>query len=259
MAKVVTEKPRRGSSERSKKYARRLTRDEIDALVTREADDDAARATPTRVDAVEPKRAKVSRHGQYGWDAKEFTDVLNPLRRYLYQQVGRPWNKVYSEMTVTLDKRSLTGLHIWSHVKLEVEMHARLGEDGKTVYPAPRFRWVDEQNRRPVEGFYVHPRTGLLCFKAGPYTSPVATGYSRRPREDPNVRPIDALTDLRRIKGLWYHCTYAMKEVYHSAVRGRNGYTYRSAYFEDVRTLQQKRQLSRKELRAHDLRNEVRA
>ena len=34
--------------------------------------------------------------------------MLGPLRRYLRKQVGRPWDKVWSEITVTLDSRSLT-------------------------------------------------------------------------------------------------------------------------------------------------------
>jgi hypothetical protein len=65
MAKVVTESPRRGHSNRSSKWGRRLTKGEY-AL-----DDHGA------------SRAPVSRHRQYGWNAKEFSDSLGPLRGYL--------------------------------------------------------------------------------------------------------------------------------------------------------------------------------
>jgi hypothetical protein len=65
MAKVVTEGPRRGHANRSSKWGRRLTKDEYGL------DDHGASRGPT------------SRHRQYGWNAKEFSDVLGPLRRYL--------------------------------------------------------------------------------------------------------------------------------------------------------------------------------
>jgi hypothetical protein len=103
MAKVVTEAPQRGHTSPSRKWGRRLTKAEY-AL-----DDHGASRAPT------------SRRRQYGWNAKEFSDVLGPLRRYLRKQVGRPWDHVWSEMTHTLDNRSPTGQHIFDHIRWEVE------------------------------------------------------------------------------------------------------------------------------------------
>src|SRR5579872_2309186 len=94
MAKVVTERPRRGHAERSKKWGCRLNPKDCDL------DDYGAR------------RAPIASRRQYGWNSKEFSDLLGPLRRYLHAQVGRPWDKVWSEITETLDNRSLTGQHI---------------------------------------------------------------------------------------------------------------------------------------------------
>jgi hypothetical protein len=65
-------------------------------------------------------RAPISPHRQYGWNAKEFSDVLGPLRRYLRKQAGRPWDKVWSEIATTLDSRSLTGQHIFDHIRREL-------------------------------------------------------------------------------------------------------------------------------------------
>jgi hypothetical protein len=137
MAKVVTERPRRGHKNPSKKLGRRLGRHEYDA------------------DDHGPARAPVARRNQYGWNAKEFSDLLGPLRRYLRRQVGRPWDKVWSEITRTLDNRSLSGRHIINHILWDVEQHTRLGGDGR-VYSG---RW----SQLPVRGLYVHPRTRLLC------------------------------------------------------------------------------------------------
>jgi hypothetical protein len=141
MAKVVTEAPRRGHANRSSKWGRRLSKDEY-AL-----DDHGA------------TRARVSRHRQYGWNAKEFSDTLGPLRGYLRKQVGRPWDKVWSEITTTLDSRSLTGQHIFDHIRGEVELDAWLGDDGRLYH---KRRWGAIE---PVSGLYVHPVTRLLARK----------------------------------------------------------------------------------------------
>ena len=49
-----------------------------------------------------PKRPKVY---------KSFYDKLSPATRWLESQVGRPWNKVYSELCAKFDRRSLAGMH----------------------------------------------------------------------------------------------------------------------------------------------------
>jgi hypothetical protein len=140
-AKVVTEAPRRGHANPSSKWGRRLTKDEY-AL-----DDHGA------------SRAPISRHRQYGWNAKEFSDSLGPLRGYLRKRVGRPWNKVWSEIANALDSRSLTGQHIFDHIRWEVEFDAWLGVDGRLYH---KRRWGTIEL---VAGLYVDPVTGLLARK----------------------------------------------------------------------------------------------
>jgi hypothetical protein len=140
MAKVVTEAPRRGHANASRKWGRRLRKDEY------ELDDHG----PTYVSSA--------RRRQY-LDPKDFSDVLGPLRRYLRKQVGRPWDKVWSEITQNLDSRTLTGQHIFDHIRWEVETEP----------------WVDENSRlyrkrhwgtiELIDGLYVHPVTRLLCYK----------------------------------------------------------------------------------------------
>jgi hypothetical protein len=76
---------------------------------------------------------------------KELSDFLSPLQRHLRKNVGRPWNKVYSEIREAIDVRSLRGYHFLQHVRAEVGT-----------------------NPLRTDGFYVHPRSGLL--KSGGYT-----------------------------------------------------------------------------------------
>src|SRR5207247_5947029 len=100
-----------------------------------------------------------ARRRQYGSNWKDFSDLLGPLRRYLRKQVGRTWDKVWSEITQTLDSRSLTGQHIFDHIRSEVEQEAWIGEDGRLYH---KRRWGSIQR---LDGLYVHPVTGLLSCK----------------------------------------------------------------------------------------------
>ncbi|MBI3264785.1 MAG: hypothetical protein HYZ58_16795 [Acidobacteria bacterium] len=141
MAKVVTERPRRGHGNSSKKWGRRLNASEFG------------------LDDHGPTRAPIGRRRQYGSNWKEFSDLLGPLRRYLRKQVGRPWNKVWSEITQNLDSRSLTGQHIFDHIRWEVEQRPWIDEKGRL------YRKLEWGTIELVDGLYVHPVTRLLCYK----------------------------------------------------------------------------------------------
>jgi hypothetical protein len=176
--------------------------------------------------------------------------LLGPLRRYLRSNVGRPWNKVYSEMKQHLDDRKTTGRHIFEHVEREVALHCYLGADGK-VYQHDG--WPKDQ---PVSGLYVHPRIGLLCWKD---SKPV-----RR-----NVAAASLLTHLEdgwyRIKldGIWY----AVQLEYVGEIEAPRGGSYWSNVERVTKeTFQQgrrvwrfknKRQYSSKELKAAGLQNDA--
>ena len=67
-----------------------------------------------------PSRESMSRHRKQ--DNNSQGDRLAPLRKYLAAQVGRPWNKVYSEICTTNDRRTLRGYHLLSHVKDYVQV-----------------------------------------------------------------------------------------------------------------------------------------
>jgi hypothetical protein len=141
MAKVVTERPRRGHGNTSKKTTGQRIRS----------------YDPDR-EYDEPNRLPVSPGRQYGYDCKEFSDLINPLKRYLRSCIGKPWKKVHSELSGKLDRRSLSGSHIWDHVMWEIETDCYIGED-RLAYPNKRTYHLSEF---PVDGLYVHPKTGLI-------------------------------------------------------------------------------------------------
>jgi hypothetical protein len=112
MKKVVVERPRWGSRQSSRKFSARL------------------KYVPDHDYEEQPKKAYgfeshvVDRGSKYF--EKEFTDVLGPLKRFLRKNVGHPWDKVYSELCRGLDRRKVTGLHIFQHVEHFVETNCRL-------------------------------------------------------------------------------------------------------------------------------------
>jgi hypothetical protein len=141
MAKVVTERPRRGHGNTSKKTTGQ-----------------AIRRYDADQEYDEPARLPVARGRQYGYDCKEFSDLINPLRRYLRSCVGKPWTKVHSELSRKLDRRSLSGLHIWNHVRWEIETNCFIDEDRLAYSNRRTYRLCEI----PVDGLYVHPKTGLI-------------------------------------------------------------------------------------------------
>jgi hypothetical protein len=134
--KVVVERPRWGSSTPNKKFGARL------------------RFIPDHDYEEQPKRVPLSE--SYRGFQKSFTDVLGPLERLLHRNVGRPWNKVHSELCSVLDGRKVTGRHILDHLDGMVARNGVFERDGIIARIFGR--------EEPVRGFYVHPRTGLLCF-----------------------------------------------------------------------------------------------
>jgi hypothetical protein len=230
MAKVVTEAPRRGSGDRNHKSRARVS---VKAL---DLDDDFG-----------PRKLKMSRHVRTGHgyaEGKEFSDVLGPLKKFLRKQVGRPWDTVYSELSATLDKRSISGLHIWDHVWQFVERHCE-EIDGQVYRKASIWRW--HLPRGTVTGLYVHPRTGLLRYAPEHYPK-------YRKRVNPDIIVLDAFTKLERRNSLWFRVQYGAQDRYVPPVI-RQGVVIRGESWEQELVEQSKKQLSRAELKAHGLRN----
>lgn len=92
----------------------------------------------------------------YGWETKEFDDLIGPLRGYLHHSVGRPWNDVWSEVCQQTPSGNTVDEHLRGHVMREVDTYTFV-EDGE-VYCYGRYG----SGARKVDGLYVDPRDGLL-------------------------------------------------------------------------------------------------
>jgi len=94
--------------------------------------------------------------------SKELNENLAPLRRFLRGSVGKPWDKVRSEICAVISPSSTVQKHVLDHVRQFVEENPVM-IDGRPHGPAAMggqyhpLRWHERWPR-----FYVCPRTGLL-------------------------------------------------------------------------------------------------
>jgi hypothetical protein len=90
---------------------------------------------------------------------KRFNEHLGPLRRFLQSRVGRPWNKVYSEICQHVRLDSAVQSHVLDHLRDYVMVNTRVIDGavckstGEPLSAALWFRWPQ---------FYVCPKSGLL-------------------------------------------------------------------------------------------------
>lgn len=173
MRKVVVEQPRYGSRNRSRKTAQKIRPVEV------HEDFDSG-----------PVRAPSSR-----WE-KSFGEHLTPLWRFVRRNVGRPWDKVYSEVRSQLDGRSVTGKHVLDHLGWEVTTDVVM-VDGKPMHD----RWGHRTN---VYGFYVDPRTGILR------EAPSWNAQRRREENNRSVLYVELEDGLmfQRIEDNWFRVAY---------------------------------------------------
>lgn len=136
---------------------------------------------------------------------KELNENLNPLQRFLEKQVGRPWNKVYAEISRWLKPTSTVQQHVRDHLADFVAGVPRQTRPCFNPSPPDLFKgyW-----RQPL---YVDARDGLLKrtrnlpeVKARLRARPPA----KKPERD-RIR-IGKWRELRRIAGIWYEVTLAL-------------------------------------------------
>lgn len=228
MHKVVTEQPRAGHHNKSKKYRQKI---DLKGLIIDESDNFPCD------DDFGPNFVSSQRHSQYQDGCKEFTDNLGPLIRYLRSQCGRQWNDVYSEIRRTLPRGNAAIDHIMGYVMDEVATDCII-ENGK-VYDKKKIAHWD--NGIVDEGFFVHPVNGTLNY--------MVKKLKPRPPAKPTKYQIGNNIFLELIDGIWYQI-----EVYG---RHERIIDWVSGLPKDVwREYTTKHQIGSKLLKKYDLHNE---
>jgi hypothetical protein len=187
MSKVIVERPRAGRSWPARPGRTR-------ALV----DDDGE---PLRASMREPQRPVRK--------TKYLNENLSPLRRFLEAQVGRPWNKVYAELSENLKSTSTVQQHVRDHVEDFVAV--------KTRMCAGEVRVTERRGREKAlkdadQPLYVHPRTGLLRRNTEwkRWSAQRRDEQKRRDAERaPRMRELSPAKQLHLFKDVWWEVTLA--------------------------------------------------
>ncbi len=135
---------------------------------------------------------------------------LNPLKRYLGRQVGRPWDKVYSEISATLSPGHTVKAHVRQHLDDFVARDVSIDRSGTLIgggrpgrYGAGPAPW--RQN------YYVDPEDGLLKDSAKLWKKlklDPRPWKRRAPASDPDIRVLGPMRELRRIDGNWFEVRF---------------------------------------------------
>ena len=177
MAKVIVERPRRGSSMRGpgKGYRRKQQRLGPDE---------------------QPRREGMKRI--YGYDTKELNEHLGPLRRFLESKVGHLWDRVFAEICARINRNSAVQDHVRDHVFDFVEVHVVL-IDGVPCHAEGRWYGEPLRSWRRFGSFYVCPKTGILKRVKVPKPKPKAP--------EPKPVPVGGDRFCRKIDDAWYLLT----------------------------------------------------
>ena len=165
---------------------------------------DSYRQARRRNQDPENSPAKESMEGAYrnGYNRKQFNDHVQPLLRYLVSQIGRPWDKVYSEIREQVSPGSTIQLHLLQHVDQCVHRKVVI-RDGKVLDLKQRYIDGELVSRGKHPTMYVHPENGLLCA-------------AKRKNESKEQVEISVITfpdnprvQLRKYNGKWHRLLLA--------------------------------------------------
>lgn len=212
-------------------------------------------------------RRMVLEHRGY---TKDLNENLAPLKRYLHKQVGRPWDKVYSEISAHLDTGSTVKQHVRDHLRDFILVQVTVASDGSFMSAAHQWwgpttpdHWWAELYVDPVDGLI--KRTEKLCRKLGIENRRIKIRADRKRRaKGERVRDLRTLTDTRflvKLKGCWFRV-----DTNHPPIGGYGEPLTGSYLLQAVSGRQvtdpagwrviAKHQLSKKELKAQKLSND---
>ncbi len=167
---------------------------------------------------------KYRHHRAKGRGTKPFGENLNPLYGWIRKQVGRPWDKAYSELCQTFDMRNTINQHILVHLFERIEINTAW-IDGKVCWldsrqwsargesPDYDARWKEISENRYAH-FFVDPRTGIVRENKKRRTwkqEQQARVQAAIAERDKVFRRLDENTHLHLEDGQWY--VYTIKKL----------------------------------------------
>ncbi|WP_394824856.1 hypothetical protein [Pendulispora albinea] len=173
------------------------------------------RWTPHRSTGSAYPRRHIARQWGHDWESaprneamgrvyggKCLSENLQPLIRFLQKNVGRPWDKVHSEIAQWIACTNTVQKHVLDHLRRIVNEHVEYSGDAVMClsYAGPQRLFSYGMHMQ----FYVCPRTRLL--RLAPPREPCAA-YAAKKAIDPNRHILSRERELRRIHGVWYEIT----------------------------------------------------
>lgn len=199
-----------------------------------------------------PAREGIKR--SYCGRLKHFNEHLGPLRRFLNANVGRPWDKIYSEICQHVDRGNVVQKHILTHLFQYVVTNTVL-INGQPCRGEAYGRQYGEPLRTSFrrDRWYVCPKSGLLR----------ASRYVRRePRREEPERVVELNKRQRCVcrSGKWELITVVMTAqhtpqepprydaVFQQHLRDRTGGAEVVCFYQNNRYTVSRRPVSRREL-----------
>jgi hypothetical protein len=141
-----------------------------------------------------PTREGMRRPHILSGEPKSLNENLAPLRRYLERQVGRPWNKVYSEIARHLRSDNTVQQHVRDHI---------------ADYVAVNPRWSYRRGYLWYQRLYVDSKDGLLKRTDRMPEVKAHRRASKLPPQQAERIHLSADRELRRVDGHWYEIRLA--------------------------------------------------
>lgn len=203
----------------------------------------------------------------YGGNTKHLNENLAPLKRYLFKQRGRRWDDVFSEICARLDTGSTVKMHVREHLDDFILRKVTRHQDG-TLSAASRWG-SPERPEHWWADLYVDPCDGLiketrvLCRKLGVKTRRTYWRTHFRPVDRPvSLKPLSETEFYAKVGGIWYQFM-----LNHAPVISQGRPASRELIYEtlakghwdegDSFRVISKRQLSKKQLKAYGLSNDL--
>ena len=180
-----------------------------------------------------PEQEGIKKRLKGGWGA-QLADRIEPLVKFLRTNVGRPWDKVFSEICEHADPRSLRGKHLREHVEMEVDTWTERLAKSDEHWPRWRHFYVD------AKGFLREDNDD--------------SRYRHKPKIDPDKCQIGDRR-FERVNGCWFETWYIKESVPHR--RWDFGQQKHIVEYSWIDVVDRKRQLSKKDLRDLKLINEA--
>lgn len=134
--------------------------------------------------------------------AKEQTDHLNPLYRFLLSRVGCKWDDVYSEIRRELNMGSAVQYHVLQHLNWWVERNVSMV--GDVPYSSRTMTELYTYSHNGLRQMWVDPRDGTLQLQPLKYTKSKRRHWRHY---ETDIRTI-ADNFYCKVRGVWFQIEF---------------------------------------------------